>query len=424
MCRFMLVCCLLLALRVCAQPELVPGASQPSVQPNGAPGLGAPQAFLDVMPVLNQVDPRQPETMDKARAVLLRGINGHLAEMREVGHRIHLFGQTSAGRGEWQQLLTAEAQEQVLDRAVMQLSHGIDLPEFLQGWAAQQVPEEQHAIYQRNPLSMPLHLIDVRLDRSFPDYAFYLARYSIYPNKPDIVRPLTVTNLFAVKHSPFIIDNRILVDRPMQLPQVTLITAPDELQAFFRANLPPPVRNVIEVLDNRRITTADPPANAPNVVLLWTDRLQNAAAAWLLLSSELHQDGYYRFQPPAIDIGLQLEDKTKRLATGKMAVLPTCGNSGVLSVRMQFGDDPFKLLSIEEEVQLQPGIRPRDQAQKLLDPDPAVRKQAGDDLRLMGPEAFGYLMRERTDAKPELQAAIDWIWQDIGKVMFRQKVIR
>jgi hypothetical protein len=56
-------------------------------------------------------------------------------------------------------------------------------------------------------------------------------------------------------------------------------------------------------------------------------------------------------------------------------------------------------------------MRPICQATKLLDPDPIVRKMAEQDLLIMGAAARDYLLEQRAKAGPELQAAIDRIWE-------------
>ena len=186
---------------------------------------------------------------------------------------------------------------------------------------------------------------------------------------------------------------------------MVLITTPDALKSFFLTHLPP-----IDVPDRKGAV------DQPNVEQVWGGRMEEAAAAWLQLTGELHQDGYYRFTRIATSAAIRLAGSLLAFAGGSLQVLPTCGNKGTLTVRLRFGGEGCRLQEIEETLDLQPGIRPKDQARKLLDPDPAVRKKAEDDLRLMGPEAFDYLMRERIAAPPELQALIDKLWIDVGKV--------
>jgi hypothetical protein len=71
------------------------------------------------------------------------------------------------------------------------------------------------------------------------------------------------------------------------------------------------------------------------------------------------------------------------------------------------------LTELDEIRQIKTGIRPICQATKLLDPDPLVRRMAEQDLRVIGRKAKGYLDAQRAKARPELQKAIDRIWQRI-----------
>jgi hypothetical protein len=143
--------------------------------------------------------------------------------------------------------------------------------------------------------------------------------------------------------------------------------------------------------------------------------MQDTVAAWLLLVKELHQDGCYRFTQLTTQTIIFLGWPATMGAGGSLQVLPTCANGGKLTVQLHYDDEGLRLLNIEETAELLPGVRPREQARKLLDPDLAARKRAEDDLRLLGPEAFDYLMRERAAADPALRAAIDRLWIEIGK---------
>jgi hypothetical protein len=49
----------------------------------------------------------------------------------------------------------------------------------------------------------------------------------------------------------------------------------------------------------------------------------------------------------------------------------------------------------------------------LLDPDPVVRSIVEQDLLIMGPAAGPYLEEQRARAAPDLQRAIDRIWQRV-----------
>jgi len=393
--RFILVCCLLLALRGFAQPELVPPPPPPEVKF----GVGPAQLQVNVLPELDIIDPRFPETQAKARELLLA--KNDLDELRALARKVHQIGLDATAAEAWHAMLRAQAQEQVLDRVIMKRTTAYDLPEYLRGWTATHLPPEELERYDRNPLPLPARVIDEQLDRCFPDYAFYIARYPLYPERPDIALPLAANNLFAVKYQVFNIPEGEVWDGPIPMPEVTLITTPDELKAFFLAN----VRPIPRLEDQQgKALHAD------------TQPMQDTAAAWLLLVKELHQDGCFRFTQLATQTFIYLGWPATMGAGGSLQVQPTCGNGGKLTVQLHYDNEGIRLLKIEETVELLPGVRPRDQARKLLDPNPAIRKQAEEELSLMGPESFDYLMRERAAAGPELRANIDALWIKIGKV--------
>ena len=68
---------------------------------------------------------------------------------------------------------------------------------------------------------------------------------------------------------------------------------------------------------------------------------------------------------------------------------------------------------VNEEAKIRPGPRPICQATKLLDADQIVRRMAEQDLLYMGRAAHEYLMQQRAQAAPDLQQAIDRLWQRI-----------
>jgi hypothetical protein len=65
------------------------------------------------------------------------------------------------------------------------------------------------------------------------------------------------------------------------------------------------------------------------------------------------------------------------------------------------------------KAEIKPGPRPVCHATKLLDADPVVRAIVEQDLLIMGRAAKPYLDEQRAKAGPELQEAIDRIWQRI-----------
>jgi hypothetical protein len=134
---------------------------------------------------------------------------------------------------------------------------------------------------------------------------------------------------------------------------------------------------------------------------------RNAARAWLSLSQQLKQDGFYRFAIP--DDSLKW-DNDARQASGRCEVKR--GGNGDITVTLTF-DASGTLTKVDETAKLRPGPRPICQATKLLDPDPVVRRMAEQDLLIMGREAKPYLDEQRGRAAPDLRKAIDRLWQQI-----------
>ena len=97
---------------------------------------------------------------------------------------------------------------------------------------------------------------------------------------------------------------------------------------------------------------------------------------------------------------------------GKAAVNQQGGNAGEITASLTF-DPAGVLTNVSESAQIHRGIRPICQATKLLDPDPIVRGMAEQDILVMGKAAKGYLDEQRAKASPELQQAIDEIWERI-----------
>jgi hypothetical protein len=100
------------------------------------------------------------------------------------------------------------------------------------------------------------------------------------------------------------------------------------------------------------------------------------------------------------------------LAKGRVAVAPLHGDRGEIAARLTF-ERSGKLIDIVEKSTLRAGVRPICQATKLLDPDPIVRRMAEQDILVMGLEAKPYLDYIRPQLSPELQAAVDKLWQRI-----------
>jgi hypothetical protein len=138
--------------------------------------------------------------------------------------------------------------------------------------------------------------------------------------------------------------------------------------------------------------------------------VEETTRAWLWASAELSQDGFFEFT-------VQLDEKTATdgkgfyRTGGAAVVVPKGGNKGELRATLTFKDG--KLDAVEEKRRVIAGVRPICQATKLLDPDPIVRGMAEQAIRVMGSAAKPYLDEQRAKASPELQAAIDRVWQQI-----------
>src|SRR5262249_38068755 len=139
------------------------------------------------------------------------------------------------------------------------------------------------------------------------------------------------------------------------------------------------------------------------------DQAKAAVRAWLRLSSQLKQDGFYRFS--LMDDSTKVEkEKGGLIAAGKMVVMQ--GGNGSIEAKLTFDADG-KLVKVVEESKIRPGPRPICQATKLLDKDSLVRRMAEQDLLIMGRAARPYLDESRAKASPELRQALDRLWQRI-----------
>jgi hypothetical protein len=212
------------------------------------------------------------------------------------------------------------------------------------------------------------HIQDEPLERALPRWAFFSVLFRQYPVARLAPPGLKSSNVFAADP-----DGKVLV-----------LTEVGELEKFFKANLPP-------------AKTAD--------------QLKDAARAWLRLSQQFRQDGFYQFQ--------LMDDSTKVSAAGagkevRGKVVAMKGGNGAIEATLNFDSDG-KLARVSEGGNLRPGPRPICQATKLLDPDPLVRRMAEQDLRVMGRAAKGYLDEQRAKATPELRRAIDRLWRQIER---------
>jgi hypothetical protein len=134
------------------------------------------------------------------------------------------------------------------------------------------------------------------------------------------------------------------------------------------------------------------------------DDAKQALSAWLALTQEYRQDGFYRFDILPKEFAVEDSGQTIR---GRAVVMQ--GGNGEIAVTLKFKDG--KLAKVDETAKIHEGVRPICQATKLLDSDPIIRKMAERDILIMGPAAGDYLMEQRRQAGPELRDAIDRIWR-------------
>ena len=133
---------------------------------------------------------------------------------------------------------------------------------------------------------------------------------------------------------------------------------------------------------------------------------RDAVHGSLLLAQVFFNDGMFQFEEPEASVGAKLES-----ATGTLAVLERNGDKGELTVEIAIAGG--KATSVEFGGRLSSGIRPRCQATRLLDPDPAIRAIMRRDILVMGSACKGYLDDQRAKASPELREAIDSVWRQI-----------
>ena len=205
--------------------------------------------------------------------------------------------------------------------------------------------------------------------RVFPGYAFYVLRFLQYPAARVPPARLSANNLFVAKPDG----------------SVDVLRDAAGLETFFRAMLAP------------MRTEGD---------------AKDAVVAWLRLTQEFRQDGFFQFLIGPDTVRVAKLGETPLRATGKTVVDRRGGNMGEIDAALTF-DAAGRLVSVSETANLKRGIRPICQATKLLDADPVVRMMAEQDLLVMGKMVGDYLAGQRAKADPTLQTAIDRIWNRI-----------
>lgn len=217
-------------------------------------------------------------------------------------------------------------------------------------------------------LIRPAEFEDMALAAQFPARRFYLLGIPMYPVAREVPPPLASRNIFALDK-----ENN-----------VTHITDVAGLKALFIVELP------------ARKTDAE---------------LKQAAAAWLLLSQELANDGMYRFSISDEDTKIAAKDAGK-IVTGLAKVTAGARGGGGITAQLTF-DKGGKLTDVSETHELNPGIRPICQGTKLLDADPVVRGMAERDLLVMGPACKFYLADQWRKADAKLRVEIERVWGQI-----------
>lgn len=236
---------------------------------------------------------------------------------------------------------------------------------------AEEIPEplsKKLAEFKGAERGQIIHVTEESLDRALPGYLFYVLRFRQYPVARRPPEPLGIDNLFIVNPDG----------------SVAYLTDTAALESFFHAAIAP-----------IRTETA----------------AKEAVKTWLRLAQEFYQDGFFQFSVPEDSItvvstadGLQV--------TGKALVNQRSGDTGDIVVSLNF-DQTGRLLKVSQGGRVRAGIRPICQASKLLDPDPIVRRMAENEILVMGKASKAYLDEQRANSSPELQQAIDRIWQRI-----------
>jgi hypothetical protein len=201
---------------------------------------------------------------------------------------------------------------------------------------------------------------DEGVSRSFPNHDFVAVIFPQFPVARLAPAPLKGSNIYAVTK-----DDKL-----------TLVNDQEGLDKFFRA---------------ARVGEGEV-------------ALKNVVRAWLTLSAELHQDGFYKFK---------VEEDSLKVEQGKASgkIVVAQGGNGELRVSLTVKDGEVK--EIKQEAEIKRGIRPKCQATLLLDVNPLVREIAEQDLLVMGRTALPYLAEQHARASPLLRQAIERVRQRI-----------
>ncbi|MCW5935845.1 MAG: hypothetical protein KIT11_00870 [Fimbriimonadaceae bacterium] len=132
------------------------------------------------------------------------------------------------------------------------------------------------------------------------------------------------------------------------------------------------------------------------------------AAAFLVVSREFSQDGFFKFEKPQVQP--VSDGKADLSLRGVAAVVEQAGDKGALTVNFHFDGiegGGYRLVGLKSSDDILPGVRPVCQSTLLLDPNPVVRRMAERDLLVMGEACLPYLQEQREKVSPELQKEID-----------------
>jgi hypothetical protein len=158
-----------------------------------------------------------------------------------------------------------------------------------------------------------LSIDDPMVVQGLPAEHFYVLRYPRYPVAQALPEDLSYNNLLVVH-----LDGK-----------VERVSDTGGLENLFRSNL-------VQITDQR-------------LALI-------ALNAWLRLSQEFHQDGFFEFQKP-VGKSNRLQKGAGIVASGKTIVIANAGNRGEITVVLRF-DRAGKLSSAQEIANVISGRRP------------------------------------------------------------------
>jgi hypothetical protein len=216
--------------------------------------------------------------------------------------------------------------------------------------------------------AMVAHLEDETLGRVFPDHHFFSVAFRQYPVARANPEGLQSCNVFVV----------------LPKGKLKLLTETKELEAFAKETFG-------KVKEEKAA--------------------KEAALAYLQLAQQFQLDGGFIAFKTAKDAAKVEKDKIGLTATAESSVAK--GGNGDFKIALVFDYEDGKLIKITETSEIKPGPRPICHATLLLDANPLVRRIVEQDLFIMGRAAKYYLDEQRAKANPDLQKAIDRMWQRI-----------